>query len=109
MTTDEVESLVASQIATGLSVPNDRRIALEQVIVPPQKLTVIWQKAESGHLKDMELNVWLVGQESNAGGYSIIMREDGKQFGLASPGFPTDRHPVLVGWYGNLSSASLAM
>jgi hypothetical protein len=37
------------------------------------------------------------------------MREDGLQFGLASNGFPNDRFPVFVGWYGSLKSAFLAM
>jgi len=52
---------------------------------------------------------WLVGQEDAADGYKIVMREDGKQFGLASAGFAHDKHRILVGWYGTLLSAFLAM
>ena len=67
------------------------------------------RKVESGRLNDEILDVWLVGQEDSTNGYKIIMRGDGKQFGLASSGFPNDRHLVLVGWYGSLLSAFLAM
>jgi hypothetical protein len=55
------------------------------------------------------LNAWLVGQEGTADDYKIVMREDGKQFGLASVGFPHDKHLILVGWYSSLLSAFLAM
>lgn len=59
-------------------------------------------------MKDQKLNVWLVGQEDPRG-YKIVMRDDGLQFGLASCGFPTDKEPILVGWYGGLISAFLSM
>jgi len=53
--------------------------------------------------------VWVVGQENSSNGYKIIMRDDGEQFGLASVGFPNDKHLILDGWYGSLLSAFLAM
>ena len=81
------------------------RITLEQALVPPQRISVIARLVKDGQMHDQELNVWLVGQERTRDGYRIIMREDGLQFGLASGGFPTDKHLVLVGWYGGLVSA----
>jgi hypothetical protein len=109
MTFDEVQSLVGTQSAGILTVTNDHGIKLEQTIISPQRISVIGRKVESGRLNDEILDVWLVGQEDSTNGYKIIMRGDGKQFGLASSGFPNDRHLVLVGWYGSLLSAFLAM
>jgi hypothetical protein len=109
MTIDEVQSLVCIESAENLTATNDHRIKLEQAIIPPQRISVIWRKVQNGHLKDEELSVWLVGQENLTDGYKIIMRDDGKQFGLASSSFPNDKHQVLVGWYGSLLSAFLAM
>ena len=63
----------------------------------------------NGEIKEHNEEVWLVGSEGPDRGYKIIMREDGLQFGLASPGFPRDKFPVFVGWYGTLVSAFLAM
>jgi hypothetical protein len=109
MTIEEVQSLVRMQTAENLTATNDHRIKLEQAIIPPQRISVIWRNAENGHLKDEKLNVWLVGQENLTDGYKIIMRDDGEQFGLASCGFPNDKYLVLDGWYGSLLSAFLAM
>jgi hypothetical protein len=109
MTIDEVQSLVRVQSAENLTDRNDHRITLKQALIPPQRISVIWRNVENGRLKDEILNAWLVGQENLADGYKIIMRDDGKQFGLASCGFPNDKHLVLDGWYGSLLSAFLAM
>ncbi len=62
-----------------------------------------------GRVVDKEQFVWLVGREPVEDGYKIVMREDGLQFGLASSGFPGDKHPILAGWYGGLVSAFLSM
>jgi len=62
-----------------------------------------------GNIEDEVISAWLVGQEDSNGGYKIVMRDDGLQFGLASNGFPSDKHPILCGWYGNLHSAFAAM
>jgi hypothetical protein len=106
---DEVQSLVREQSAESLSVTNAHRIKLEQAITSPQRISLIFRTVADGHVKDAILKVWLVGQEDIADGYKIVMREDGKQFGLASVGFADDKHLVLVGWYGSLLSAFLAM
>jgi hypothetical protein len=109
MTVEEVQSLVSLHAAEALSTVNDHRIALKQSIIPPHRISVTWRKVENGNLKDELINVWLVGQENLNDGYKIILRDDGKQFGLASNGYPNDRYPILVGWYGSLLSAFMAM
>jgi hypothetical protein len=77
--------------------------------MPAHETLVISRTVKNGHLKDTELSVWVVGQENSSDGYKIIMRDDGKQFGLASVGFPHDKHLILVGWYDSLLSSFLAM
>lgn len=109
MTVEEVQSLVSMQAAENLSTVNDHRIALKQSIIPPQRISVTWRKVENGNLKDEVINVWLVGQDNLNDGYKIILRDDGKQFGLASNGYPNDQYLILVGWYGSLLSAFMAM
>jgi hypothetical protein len=109
MTFDEVQSLVRAQSADNLSVTNHHHIQLEQAIISPQRISLVSRTVVNGRVKDTTLDVWLVGQEGIADGYKIVMRDDGKQFGLASTGFATDKHLVLDGWYGALLSAFLAM
>jgi hypothetical protein len=109
MTFDEVQSLVRAQSAENLSVTNAHRIKLEQTIISPQRVPLIFRTVVDGSAKDQTLNVWLVGQEGIADGYKIVMQDDGKQFGLASVGFAEDKDLILVGWYGTLMSAFLAM
>lgn len=105
MTIEEVQSLVHSQSRENLAATNDHRIALSQAMVPPKRTTVVWRKIVNDHFEDEELNAWIVGQEDSADGYKIVLRDDGKQFGLASMGFPNDKSLVLDGWYGSLLSA----
>jgi hypothetical protein len=109
MTIDDVQSLVRVQSADNLTVTNDHCITLKQALMPPRRISVIWRNVENGQLKDEILSAWLVGQGNLADGYKIIMRDDGEQFGLASRGFPNDKHLLLCGWYGSLLSAFLAM
>jgi len=109
MTVEEVRELIRAQSVDRLATTNDHRISLKQALIPPQKISVIARLVERGKVKDQTVNVWLVGQESSGDGYRIIMREDGSAFGLASGGFPTDKHLMLVGWYGDLVSAFVNM
>lgn len=109
MTFEGVQLLVRTQAAEDLSVTNDHRIKLEQSIISPQKIRLTTRTVVDGRFDDLTLNAWLVGQESIADGYRIVMQEDGKQFGLASAGFAHEKHLILVGWYGTLLSAFLAM
>jgi hypothetical protein len=108
MTSGEVESLVREE-TESLSVTNAHKITLRQAITRPEKVLLISRTMSDGSLKDVVLDAWLVGQEDSADGYKIVMRDDAKQFGLASVGFAADKHLVLVGWYGSLLSAFLAM
>ena len=108
MTREEVREIVRSQAHDGLSLVN-HGISLNDALVAPQKITVIFRDVKRGKIKDMGEDVWLVGQESATDGYRIVMRETDCQFGLASPGYPHDEHLVLTGWYGSLKSAFLAI
>ena len=109
MTVEEIEELMRLQVGGGFATTNDHGINLRQALVPPQRISVIARTVQDGRVKNQRLNVWLVGQEPSNDGYKIILRDDGLQFGLASSGFPTDKHPILVGWYGGLMSAFLSM
>lgn len=109
MTLDEVRSLVHVQSMHSLLMTNHHRITLADALVAPESIVVTCRTADSGRLKDEELSVWLVGQESSLDGYRMVLRDDGQTFGLASRGFPSDNHLVLVGWYGSLLSAFMAM
>jgi hypothetical protein len=105
MTVEEVRDLIGAQSAGNLTAMNDHRIALGDALVVPRLVSVIARQVTNGRVEDATQNVWLVGQENRPDGYKIILCEDGSQFGLASNGFPDDRFPVLVGWYGSLMSA----
>jgi hypothetical protein len=108
MTPEEVKELVHSQAVGNYAKTNDHRISLNQALISPKRISIIARDVRDGRVSDRQLSAWLVGQESEDG-YKIVMREDGLQFGLASKGFPTDKYPVLCGWYGGLVSAFLAM
>ena len=109
MTADQVRELIRIQSTDNLTTTNDHGISLEQSLVRPQRISVIARLVKGGRVQDQKLDVWLVGQERSSDGYRIIVRDDGLQFGLASNGFPTDKHLVLVGWYGDLVSAFLSI
>jgi len=109
MTFEEVADLVHLQVGDAFMRTNDHGISLQESLVRPERMSVIARTVQGGRVKDQVLNVWLIGQEGRIDGYKIIMRDDGLQFGLASSGFPADKYPVLVGWYGNLMSAFMSM
>ncbi len=109
MTEAEVRQLVNSHSHGHLGVGNDHRITLKQALVPPERISITVQNVRIGRVTEMSQYVWLVGKEPSQDGYRIVMREDGLQFGLASPGFPSDQRLSLTGWYGGLVSAFLAM
>jgi hypothetical protein len=109
MTVEEVGELINLQVGSDIVDANDHGISLKLALVPPQRISVIARTVQGGRVRDQKLDVWLVGQEGAIDGYKIIMRDDGLQFGLASSGFPSDNHPILVGWYGSLKSAFMSM
>jgi hypothetical protein len=109
MNIQDVKERVRLQAGNDLGITNDHGITLRQALVPPERISVIIRTVRSGRVKDTKQTVWLVGKENSGDGYSIVMEEDGLQFGLASTGFPRDEHPILTGWYGGLVSAFLSM
>jgi hypothetical protein len=109
MTVEEVQALVRAQSTGILAAVNDHRITLKDALVAPRMISVIARHVKNGHVKDENLTVWLVGQENRPDGYKIVLRDDGAQFGLASSGFPTDKLPILDGWYGDLVTTFLGM
>jgi hypothetical protein len=109
MNLKDVQALVRLQSSENLSAENDHRIILKDALVEPRTISVITRQVSNGRTSDELSAVWLVGQENGPEGYKIILRGDGSQFGLASNGFPDDKTPILVGWYGNLLTAFLGM
>ena len=63
---------------------------------------MILRLVRNGKIKDSTVVVWIVLRELPDGdGYIIFYDDDRDQFGLASNGFPDDRHPVICGYYGD--------
>jgi hypothetical protein len=109
ITFEAVQELVSAQSQRSLKATNLHQLSLGQILITPQRISVIWRAVNRGKIRDTPLDVWLVGQEPSSDGYQIILSNDGIQFGLASKGFPADQHPIFVGWYGDLLSAFMAM
>ncbi|MGA3047771.1 MAG: hypothetical protein ABSD67_14165 [Terracidiphilus sp.] len=109
MTVERVRELIGLESIGHLTDVNDHRIALQDALVGPRRINVIARQVKKGRVMDENLHVWLVGQEVQPDGYKLILRDDGSQFGLASSGFPDDKSPVLVGWYGSLLAAFMGM
>ena len=109
MTIEEVEALLRAQSTGSPTSVNDHRITLEDALVAPRKISVIARYVKDGRVREETLTVWLVGQENRPDGYKIVLRDDGAQFGLATSGFPGDKHPSLDGWYGDLVTTFLGM
>jgi hypothetical protein len=109
ITVEEVRALVCRQSTKILTSVNDHHISLKDALIAPQIISVIARQIKKGRVEDENLTVWLVGQEQRPDGYKIVLRDDGSQFGLASSGFPQDKIPILVGWYGDLLTTFLGM
>jgi len=108
LTTEGVKAFVRAQSAANLDAMN-HGITLKDALVAPRLISVIARTVRNGRMRDENLTAWLVGQENGTDGYQIILCDDGLQFGLASKGFPHDKAPILVGWYGNLLTTFLGM
>lgn len=108
MTQKEAAQIVREQMARASGVIS-HSAKLDELLMPPREISVIVRAVRNGDLKDELLRVWLIGAESSADGYSIVMRHDGASFGLASSGFSSDKFMVLIGWYGDLVSAFAGM
>lgn len=108
MTHDEAIEMVRLQAEVALRVKN-QAAELSAILVAPEQIYVMARTVRDGEVEEDVIRVWLVARENSGGGYSIVMRSDGAAFGLASPGFPSDKHLVLCGWYRDLVSAFASM
>jgi hypothetical protein len=108
MSEEEARQLIQAQVRDALNVTS-HGVSLQQALVPPERISIVDRAVKEGVRIDEVLSVWLVGREGRSDGNQFIMSEDGHQFGLALCGFPVDRHPVLIGWYGDLLSAFTGM
>ena len=109
MTAAEVLSLIHANDDTDMSITNSHGLTLSKSLIAPQKIVILNRIISKGKLQDEKLDVWLIGGEPEKGGYKLILRADGRSFGLASTGFPGDRYLILTGWYGTLTAAFLSM
>jgi len=111
MSPQEVRRLVENEIGNDWAVTNHHHVDLHRALVEPRKITVIERTVKNGKLRDRTLAVWLVLVErpDTEDGYRIVMKEDEAVFGLASEGFPEDKHLVLCGWYGDFMTTFRGM
>ena len=85
-------------------------VNLRSALVKPSRTKMILRLVRNGNIEDSTLEVWIVLRELPAGdGYSIVYDDVCDQFGLASAGFPEDRHPMIVGYYGDFWTTFKAM
>ena len=108
MTVEAVEEIVRREAEGNLSTVS-HGITLERALMRPKEIVFLDRVVRDGRVTDKELSGWLVGRERSEGGYMIIMREEDFMFGLAHHGLPTDKHPILTGWYGSLLSTFVSM
>lgn len=106
MDADDISKLIREQIAEVGSPSNPHGVDLNQCLVTPTPIQVIARSVLNGKTEDTIERVWLVLVERPPEnyGYRIVFSEQHAAFGLASPGFPGDKHPVLCGLVWRLSS-----
>ena len=99
----DVRKLVEDAIGDDWAATNHHHVDLRRALVQPRKITIIERPVRNGKLQDRTVVVWLVLVEraDQDQGYRIVMKENEAVFGLASKGFPEDKHLVLCGWYGD--------
>ncbi len=99
----QARKLVESQIGNNWETTNHHGVDLRLALVDPLQITVIERSVRKGQLHDRLLKVWLVLIEmpETRSAYRIVLNDEGTTFGLASEGFPEDKHLVLCGWYGD--------
>ena len=107
----DVRKLVEEAIGDDWSATNLHGVDLRRALVEPRKITLIDRTVKDGKLQDRTLTAWLVLVEDpdQEAGYRIVMKEGEPRFGLASEGFPNDKHLVLCGWYGGFMTTFRAM
>ena len=101
MNSAEVRTLVVDQIAERWDETNSHGVDLRSALVTPSRTTMILRLVRNGKIQDSAVDVWIVLRESaDGGGYTIFYDDARDEFGLASEGFPGDRHSVVCGYYG---------
>src|SRR5262245_10511836 len=107
----DVRRLVENTIGDDWTITNHHHVDLRRALVQPRKTTIIERTVENGKLRERTLAIWLVLVERHfpEEGYRIVMMEDKPIFGLASEGFPEDKHLVLCGWYGDFMATFQGM
>jgi hypothetical protein len=108
---EDLAEIVRKQIGGNWSRSNWHGVDLAHSLVSPTKISVIDRRVSDGTIKDKVIPVWLVLEESveKRDGYKIVFDEKTGHFGLATPGFSSDAHPVLCGWYGDFMTTFEAM
>ena len=103
MTASDVQSLVLAEIDDDWERTNTHGVDLRSCLVEPRCMQVIWRTVRDGQVTQETREVWLVLEQRpvTKDGYKIVFDESRKTFGLASPGFPSDPHPCLAGYYGD--------
>ncbi len=111
MTTNELKQLIENQIAGRWDETNLHGIDLRTTLIQPHKIRIIHRRVLDEKFDDEIIEVWLVLEEDKEKqeGYKIIYNESNGMFGLATDGFPTDQHPVLVGFYVDFWATFKAM
>jgi hypothetical protein len=111
MTSEDVAELVRTQIAGRDSSAEWYGLVLDQCLIQPAKIEVIDRQAKDGKFVDSMASVWLILEERprEKNGYKIVFSERRGMFGLATSGFPTDRFPVLCGFYGDFPTTLESM
>src|SRR5271166_5656850 len=111
MTSDDVRKRVEAEIGGGSSESSLHGIDLRQCLVRPTLTKVIHQRVKDGRIHEEVSEVWLVLEETRGkrDGYKVVFDENSGKFGLATPGFASDPHLCLFGWYGDFMTTIKAM
>jgi len=102
MKSRDVRKIVVDQIADRWDETNLHGVDLRSSLVTPSRTTMILRLVKNGNIKDSTVDVWTVLRElADGDGYTIFYDDGCDKFGLATKGFPDDRHPVICGYYGD--------
>ena len=112
MNAESIKRIVESQIGGEWGATNWHSVDLRRSIVAPTRNIVIERDIRDGRIADRTVDAWLVLVEKpeTKSGYRIVASSDGSKFGLATEGFPEDKHLVLCcGWDGDFMTTFLGM
>ena len=103
MTPQQVREFVEREIHGRWHESNLHGVNLRTCLVTPRRVKMINRRVVDGDIVDSTVEVWVVLEETpgETGGYTIFFDEEDRCFGLASPGFKEDSHPVICGYYGD--------